>query len=496
MLATTSSLKVTVPAATPASRTLTATGVKAPCGIKNVKFAVWSAENGQDDLKWYTAKASGSTYTCTMDVRSHKSAGEFNVYAYVWCKYGTRRCTKKTTFDASGSASGSSAISGISNTTGNHTGTFKITSTVKSDGELDTVKYQVYSNSDKSDSYTYTAKSTDSTYSATANVKNHKYHFGTYTVETYGYLANGAYFTLEPVTCTLKPYYYVYAMLNSAKDQAKITLVHNTSTGISSVQFPSWSTANGQDDIIWYEGTKGSGNTWTTTVYGVSHKDAGSFRTDVYLNGSTSAAVANVTYTLKATTGFTGRRKGIDVSKWNGDIKWAKVKGAGIKYAIIRCGYGDNIKAQDDSKWAYNVSQCEKLGIPYGVYIYSYATTVKEAQSEADHCIRLLKGHSPKYPVYLDLEDSCMANLSNAKLASITQAWATKIKSAGYKPGVYSSKSWWTNRLTSSVFNNYQKWVAQWNTRCTYTGTYQMWQYSSEGKVSGISGNVDMNYAY
>ena len=198
---------------------------------------------------------------------------------------------------------------------------------------------------------------------------------------------------------------------------------------------------------------------------------------------------------LKAAASSSSLR-GIDVSKHNGSIDWAKVKASGIKYAIIRCGYGDNIVSQDDTRWAYNVAECERLGIPYGVYIYSYATSLSHAQSEADHCIRLLKGHHPSYPVFLDLEDSCMNNLSNANLASFTQTWATKIMSAGYTPGVYSSKSWWTSRLTSSVFNNYCKWVAQWNTSCTYSGTYHAWQYSSTGSVSGISGNVDMDYWY
>ena len=188
--------------------------------------------------------------------------------------------------------------------------------------------------------------------------------------------------------------------------------------------------------------------------------------------------------------------QGIDVSKHNGEIDWEQVKASGVKYAIIRCGYGDNITSQDDIRWTNNVNQCEKLGIPYGVYIYSYATTVKQAQSEADHCLRLLIGHKPNYPVYYDLEDKCMQNLSNTRLAIITQAWATKIQRAGYAPGVYSSKYWWTNKLTSQIFNNYYRWVAQWNTACTYTGIYQMWQYSSEGSVDGIDGNVDMNYWY
>lgn len=187
---------------------------------------------------------------------------------------------------------------------------------------------------------------------------------------------------------------------------------------------------------------------------------------------------------------------GIDVSHHNGTIDWAKVKKAGIKYVIIRCGYGDNYTSQDDKKWTYNVAQCEKLGIQYGVYIYSHATNATMAKSEADHCIRLLKGHNPHYPVYLDLEDEDQANLSNAKLKTVTVTWANKIKAAGYTPGVYSSKYWWTTKLTSTDYDNYSKWVAQWNKECTYTGMYHMWQYSSTGSVSGISGNVDMDYWY
>ena len=87
-------------------------------------------------------------------------------------------------------------------------------------------------------------------------------------------------------------------------------------------------------------------------------------------------------------------RKGIDVSKHQGKINWAKVKAAGIDFAIIRCGYGSDQKDQDDAYWQYNVSECERLGIPYGVYLYSYANTTAKARSEAQHTLRLLKGHS------------------------------------------------------------------------------------------------------
>ena len=193
---------------------------------------------------------------------------------------------------------------------------------------------------------------------------------------------------------------------------------------------------------------------------------------------------------------------GIDVSHHQGTINWSKVKADGIQFAIIRCGFGDNVAGtkanggNDDNQWAYNVAQCEKLGIPYGVYIYSHANTEKKAKSEADHCLRLLMGHKPTYPVFLDLEDSDLDGLSNGSLATLTKTWATKIQASGYTPGVYSSKYWWTNKLTNSTFNNYCKWVAQWSTSCTYTGKYAAWQYSSKGSVDGLNTNVDMNYWY
>lgn len=94
-------------------------------------------------------------------------------------------------------------------------------------------------------------------------------------------------------------------------------------------------------------------------------------------------------------------RKGIDVSEHNKNIDWEKVKAAGIDYAIIRCGYGSDIQNQDDKQWQRNVSECERLGIPYGVYIYSYAKNTEMAASEAQHVLRLISGHKLSYPYIL-----------------------------------------------------------------------------------------------
>ncbi len=220
----------------------------------------------------------------------------------------------------------------------------------------------------------------------------------------------------------------------------------------------------------------------------------------------------------------TGSSKGsigklIDVSKWDGKINWSKVKASGIDYAIIRCGYGSNKASQDDKYFSYNVRNARAAGVKIGVYIYSYAYDEKSAQSEADHVLRLLKSEDLSaskltLPVYYDLEeqagtskpcvkvDGKKKSLSNSTLGKMAAAFAKKITASGYKMGVYANKSWWTNYLTASQFSNssWSKWVAQYfydsGKLCTYTGKYDIWQYSSTGKVSGISTNVDMNYLY
>ena len=189
--------------------------------------------------------------------------------------------------------------------------------------------------------------------------------------------------------------------------------------------------------------------------------------------------------------------KGIDVSYHNGTIDWKRVKQSEVEYAIIRCGYGTNDKNQDDKKWEENVKGCIDNNIPYGVYLYSYADTVEKASSEADHAIRLLQGKKLKYPVYYDLEeDKLRDKISKQTIANIAQTFCDKLSAKGYTVGIYANKDWFTNYLTDSRFNNWTKWVAQYNTVCNYKGKYDMWQCSSTGRVPGISGNVDLNYSY
>lgn len=187
---------------------------------------------------------------------------------------------------------------------------------------------------------------------------------------------------------------------------------------------------------------------------------------------------------------------GIDVSKYQGDIDWDTVADQ-IDFAIIRCGYGDDLTDQDDTKWFRNVEACTRLGIPFGVYIYSYALTDAQALSEAQHVIRLLDGYSPTLPVYLDLEDSgTTGTLSSADILRHTKIFCEAIGAAGYTPGVYASYSWWTAKLSSGEYDRWSRWIARYADNLNYSGSYDAWQYSDSGTISGISGSVDLNYWY
>ena len=198
-----------------------------------------------------------------------------------------------------------------------------------------------------------------------------------------------------------------------------------------------------------------------------------------------------------------GAYKGIDVSEWQGKINWAQVKTAGVDFAILRCGYAS---PYPDKQWHNNVQGCLSTGMPFGVYLYSRATSPEEASKEADFVISQLKsegltGADLAFPVYFDMEDSKMVGKN---YAAIAQAFFDKLTAAGYPVGTYANLSWWNTRLTSPVFDKYSKWVAAYNASIglTYAPMSNfsegngVWQFSDYGSIPGISGRVDLNYTY
>ncbi len=186
---------------------------------------------------------------------------------------------------------------------------------------------------------------------------------------------------------------------------------------------------------------------------------------------------------------------GIDVSYAQGVIDWDKVAPQ-IDFAIIQCGYGQDRTSQDDKHFRRNVEACERLGIPYGLYLYSYAKNTSMADGEARHIIRLAKTCHPSLPLYDDIEEQSIGNVA----ASNMRVFGMAVEKAGYWAGVYSGEYYYNAHLAS--VKDYTKWIARYNSNNGKQGTkpnvsnVAIWQYSSRGKVAGISGYVDVNISF
>ena len=190
--------------------------------------------------------------------------------------------------------------------------------------------------------------------------------------------------------------------------------------------------------------------------------------------------------------------KGIDVSSFQGKPDWAKVKKAGINFAILRI----HQKNGPDSSFEHNYKGCRTNAITVGGYKYSYALTEAQALEEAEEILAVLAGRGLDFPVFYDLEWERQRKLGKAAVEKIAETFLNRIKKAGYKVGIYCNVDWYRNILTEKL-KSYDLWLARYP--ANDNGTVQThlkptagigWQYSSKGKVAGISGNVDMNIFY
>ena len=187
--------------------------------------------------------------------------------------------------------------------------------------------------------------------------------------------------------------------------------------------------------------------------------------------------------------------KGIDVSQFQGNIDFDKVKKSGIEFVIIRAGYGRSA-SQKDPYFEQNYSKAKKAGLKVGAYWYSYATSSDDAVLEAKACMSVIKGKTFEYPIWFDLEEGSQFAKGTTFCSSLVKAFCGELEKNGYFTGLYMSRSYLQNYITSDIKNKYALWIAEYGSKCQYSGSYGMWQYSSTGKVNGINGNVDMDYSY
>lgn len=185
---------------------------------------------------------------------------------------------------------------------------------------------------------------------------------------------------------------------------------------------------------------------------------------------------------------------GIDVSQHNGVIDWEKVKASGkVDFAILRCGFGREHPRQVDRQFERNYAECTRLGIPVGVYHYSYALSPEDAEKEAEFCLKLIKVKKLQMPVWYDIEEKSHVQRGNCD--DLAKAFCGRLEAAGCFVGVYTFESFAKTNLSNNTKLRYAMWIARIGSKPRFS-PYGIHQYSWVGRVDGIAGNVDMDRCF
>ena len=239
-----------------------------------------------------------------------------------------------------------------------------------------------------------------------------------------------------------------------------------------------------------YRSTWTSSNTYVATVNSTGKISAKSQGTATITYKTYNGKTASCKLTVSGSVA-----KCIDVSTWQGSIDFNKVKSAGYNYVIIRAGYGKE-KSQKDNMFETNYKKAKSAGLKVGAYWFSYAMSPSTATAEADACLSCIKGKKFELPVYYDMEYQPAMSTSNSNYTKMAVNFCNKLKSNGFKSGVYSSASVYDYLLNRKTLKNngISIWNAEWYTKPSIT--CDVWQYSDNGRINGISTNVDLNYIY
>ena len=187
--------------------------------------------------------------------------------------------------------------------------------------------------------------------------------------------------------------------------------------------------------------------------------------------------------------------KGLDMSTFQKNVDYKKLKEQGIDFAIIRCGYGKE-SSQKDAMFETHYKGLKEAGIKVGAYLYSYCSNVENAILEARNCLEFIKGKEFELPIFYDLEDKITKVLGRVSITQIAVNFCEEIERNGYKAGVYANLDWFRNYIDISRLTNYKIWLAQWGVeKPTANFHYDYWQYKV-GTINGIIGSVDLDYCY
>ncbi|MDE6729018.1 MAG: hypothetical protein K2J80_13945, partial [Oscillospiraceae bacterium] len=242
------------------------------------------------------------------------------------------------------------------------------------------------------------------------------------------------------------------------------------------------------------------------TVTGLSENTTYNFRVFAF-KGSNYSQLASVSATTRSTArsvlappvssaarlmNSRTMLKGIDVSGWQGNIDFKAVKESGIDFVIVKAGESDFTV----ESWERNYAGAKEVGLMVGAYWYSQAVTIEEGKTEARTFIKALSGKRFEFPVYFDIEESKQFDLGMDFCTRLVDAFCGELENAGYCAGVYCSTYWYTNYVNDQVRVKRPTWIAEYNRACNYGGSYGIWQHSCVGRVSGIAGDVDLNWGY
>ena len=181
----------------------------------------------------------------------------------------------------------------------------------------------------------------------------------------------------------------------------------------------------------------------------------------------------------------------IDISTWNSNVNYRAVRSDGISAAILRAGFGREV-SQIDSQFENHYKGCRDAGLKIGIYWYSYADSISDAETEARACLAILNGRHIDLPVYFDMEEAWQTSLGMQTLTAMAERFCETIKQGGYKAGVYSNLNWFYNYLDyDRLRSKYSIWLAQWSS--SYSLACDIWQNSETGDINGINGNCDTN---
>lgn len=494
-------------------------------GIDRVMFPTWTAKNGQDDMTWEAGIVSGNKVRHVVWMDNHNfETGDYITHIYAYNKAGV---VTAISMDTQIIVNKAPVIKNVTITNKRADG-YTINAEVTDDYKVKSVEFPTWTSKNGQDDIIWErGKYNNGVYSYDVKISQHSNEVGPYITHIFATDVSGEMvaFGMSEVTVeNSSPVISNMDILNKDSSGYTVSCIVKDDLGVSSVQVPTWTEKGGKNDILWGNATHIGNGVYQYRVNTRDHGfESGNYISHIYAFDSTGGAVGIALNPVSITTSLSpgwvyenGRKylfnnqgkvvegatkSVIDVSEHQGSINWQQVKDSGVDSVILRCGYGwqDDL-SQIDKTFNQNANELERLGIPYGVYLFSYANNAYDAEKEAEYALRIVNGRRFDLPIYYDLEyDKIIGDVSPATYTVMAHAFCQTIERGGYPAGIYANLNYWNNKLFDPSLDRYTKWVAQFNTNdgmaghCDYTKAYKVWQYTSIGKVPGINGNVDMN---